>query len=151
MTLRVCSLLVSAPLILLLGACNGNQAASPSGSGTPGAQTGGQSSSQASEPGAALATPGKSNLPPELVRQASVSVEQARAIAFAKVPGATLDSEELEEENGSLIYSFDLVVPGRAGIDEVNVDANDASKVVVQHEGPAQEKAEKAADANPGS
>ncbi len=164
MKLRLCRLLVSAPLFLYLGACHGNQGASTSGAA--GARNGAQASSPAgamaperqagaakgpSPAGAATATPAQSDLPAELLRQASVPVEQARAIALSRVPGAALQSEELERENGSLIYSFDLVVPGRTGIDEVNVDAQDASKVVVQHEGPAQEKAEKDAEANPGS
>lgn len=159
---RTCSLLLSAPLLLALAACTGNQGGPSPGSSDAGAEGAAPGApSRAAGPATASATPGsggagsglpaKSDLPPDLLRQASVPVEQARAIALSKVPGAALESEELERENGALIYSFDLVLPGRSGIEEVNVDANDASRVEVQHEGPAEEKAEKDAEAQPGT
>lgn len=70
-----------------------------------------------------------------------ITMRQARAIALKKAPG-TVKSEELENEKGKLIYSFDIAV--KAGITEVNVDAMTGKVVDVQHETPAQEKAEKA-------
>jgi uncharacterized membrane protein YkoI len=71
---------------------------------------------------------------------------QARATALARVPKAHVQSEELEHEAGRWIYSYDLKVPGRAGIDEVNVDAMTGKIVAVQHENPKAEKQEKATE-----
>jgi len=41
-----------------------------------------------------------------------------------------------------LIYSYDITVPGKTGIDEVNVNAIDGSVVAKQHETPKSEKKE---------
>jgi uncharacterized membrane protein YkoI len=41
---------------------------------------------------------------------------------------------ELEQEHGSLVWSFDLAVPGKPGIEEVNVDAVTGKIVSVEHE-----------------
>ncbi len=79
----------------------------------------------------------------ELMKEAKISMRSAKAIALAKVPGATLESGEIERENGRLIYSFDLKTPGRAGIDEVNVDAITGKLVGrTQHETPKTERKE---------
>jgi uncharacterized membrane protein YkoI len=72
-----------------------------------------------------------------------VSIASARAVALAKVTGGTIKSEELEREHGRLIYSFDMQVAGKSGIDEVNVDAMTGKIVAFQHEGPAAEAKEK--------
>jgi hypothetical protein len=78
--------------------------------------------------------------------QARITPDAARATALAKVPGAIVQSQELEHEHGKLIYSFDLKVPGKTGIDEVNVDAITGKVLLVQHETPKQEAKEKDAD-----
>jgi uncharacterized membrane protein YkoI len=78
--------------------------------------------------------------------QARITPDAARATALAKVPGAVVQSQELEREHGKLIYSFDLKVPGKTGIDEVNVDAITGKVLVVQHETPKQESQEKGTD-----
>src|SRR5438270_10688085 len=44
----------------------------------------------------------------DLLKKAKISMDSARAIALAKVPGATVESSEIEREHGRLIYSFDL-------------------------------------------
>ncbi len=81
-------------------------------------------------------------------RHASVSMRPritesaARAIAQARVPHGTVKSHELERESGHLIYSYDFVVPGKTGIDEVNVDAMNGAVIAVAHEGPRAEKKE---------
>src|SRR5262249_53865721 len=64
-----------------------------------------------------------------------VSLETARATAQARVPDGKLVSHELEKEHGRTIYSFEFKVPGKSGVDEVNVDAM-TGKVVggVEHE-----------------
>ena len=69
----------------------------------------------------------------------------ARATALARVPGARVQSHELEFEGGRWIYSYDLKTKGKSGIDEVNVDANNGEIVGgVEHEGPKAEAKEKA-------
>jgi uncharacterized membrane protein YkoI len=66
----------------------------------------------------------------------------ARAIAQAKVPHGKVKSHELERESGHLIYSYDFVVPGKSGIDEVNIDAMTGKVIAVEHEGHKAEKKE---------
>ncbi len=73
---------------------------------------------------------------------------RARATALARVPHASVKSHELEFEGGRWIWSYDLKVPGKSGIDEVNVDANTGEVVGgVEQEGPRAEAQEKAAEA----
>jgi len=58
----------------------------------------------------------------ELAGQASITLEQARAIALKARPGAVTDQELEKEAGGSgLRYSFDIKSAGRAY--EVGVDA----------------------------
>ena len=77
-----------------------------------------------------------------LAAGAKVDMKTARATALAKVPGGVIQSAELERERGKLIYSFDIKVKGKAGIDEVNVDAIDGHVVGVEHEGAKAERKE---------
>ena len=79
----------------------------------------------------------------DLAREAKVSKDSATAIALARVPGAKVQSAEIERENGRLIWSFDLKTAGKSGIDEVNVNAL-TGKVVggTQHETPKTERKE---------
>ncbi|MEA2602949.1 MAG: hypothetical protein QOF89_3941 [Acidobacteriota bacterium] len=86
----------------------------------------------------------KSDIPADLAKQAKISLETARATALAKVPNGTVKSEELEKEHGKLIYSFDIQVPGKSGIEEVNVDAIDGKVLGVEHESAKTERREKA-------
>jgi len=73
---------------------------------------------------------------------AKVSEESARAIALKAVPGATVKEGELERENGKLIWSFDLKVAGKKGVEEVQVDAITGKVVSREHESDAAEKKE---------
>lgn len=82
---------------------------------------------------------------PGLLKRAKVTADAATAAAQAKVPKGKIASAEIEEENGKLIYSFDVKTKGKTGIDEVNVDAI-TGKVSVQHETPRDEARERAAD-----
>ena len=79
-----------------------------------------------------------------LRKQAKISEETARATALKEVPNGTIKSSELEREKGKLIYSFDIAVPGKSGVEEVNVSAIDGSVVAREHETPKMEKAEAA-------
>ena len=94
---------------------------------------------------AALATPasahrGRHSARPVL--HARISADSALAIASAQVPGGKVKSHELENEKGKLIYSFDFVVPGKTGIDEVNIDAMTGKVLAVEHESPKSERKE---------
>jgi uncharacterized membrane protein YkoI len=82
-----------------------------------------------------------------LMKEAKVSEATARATALAQVPNGKVKSSEIERENGKLIYSFDITVPGKTGIEEVNVNAIDGSVVNQEHETPKSEKTEAAAEA----
>jgi len=59
----------------------------------------------------------------QLKARAKITEVQAREIASAKVPTGVIKTAELEEENGKLIYSFDISSPGTANITEIAVDA----------------------------
>jgi uncharacterized membrane protein YkoI len=53
--------------------------------------------------------------------EASITADQAKAAALAQFPGATIGDVQLEDEDGSLVYSVELRVDGKA--QEVKVDA----------------------------
>src|ERR1700733_3238629 len=78
-----------------------------------------------------------------LAKQAKVSLADAKATALKKVPGATFKGSELEREKGKLIYSFELKVAGKSGIEEVNVDAMTGEIVNTEHEDDAPPKVKK--------
>jgi uncharacterized membrane protein YkoI len=72
---------------------------------------------------------------PGLLKKAKIAPDSAIAVAKATLPKATISSAEIEQENGKLIYSFDMKTAGKSGIDEVNVDAMTGKLVgKVQHE-----------------
>jgi len=75
----------------------------------------------------------------------AITMAQARATALAKAPGK-VTSEELENEKGKLIYSFDITT-SKSGVTEVNVDAMNGKVIAVQHENAAKEAAEKKLEA----
>ena len=69
-----------------------------------------------------------------LFAKAKVTPAVAMATALAKVPGGHVTKGELEEEDGKLIYSFDIKVAGRRGIEEVHVDALTGAIIKSEHE-----------------
>ena len=75
---------------------------------------------------------------------ARLTKQQAKAIATKKEPG-TVQSGELEHENGRWIYSFDIKAGNQ--VHEVNVDANTGAVVEDSVEDPAAEAREKAQEA----
>jgi uncharacterized membrane protein YkoI len=77
-----------------------------------------------------------------LVKQATVPEQDAAKTAVAQVPNARIQAVELENENGRLIYSYELKVPGRSGIEEVNVNAKTGAVVNTEHETPKSERGE---------
>jgi hypothetical protein len=98
--------------------------------------------------GAALAPLGaqqpayKRDLPPALLKQATVPEADAAKLALGHVANGRIQAVELENENGRLIYSYELKVPGRSGIEEVNVNAKTGAVVNTEHESPASERGE---------
>jgi uncharacterized membrane protein YkoI len=81
-----------------------------------------------------------------LKARAKVSGDSAMRVARHEVPNGKIKSGEIEEEKGALIYSFDIVVPGKSGIEEVNVDARTGAVVAHEHESAAAEHAEAKAE-----
>jgi hypothetical protein len=81
-----------------------------------------------------------------LKARAKISEAQARSLALSKVVNGVIKSSELEEENGKLIYSFDITTPGTTNITEVAVDAISSAIVDVSIETPKDQAKEAAAD-----
>lgn len=140
-------------VLLTLLLAGGATVAAPAASGAPAAGAAPAASADgpaasANPPAAGAAKPAvTSKVPPDLAARAKVSLETARATALAKVPRGKLKSEELEEEHGKLMYSFDIKVPGKSGVEEVEVDALTGAVLKVEHESAKAEKAEAARDA----
>jgi uncharacterized membrane protein YkoI len=77
-----------------------------------------------------------------LADSAKIDAATARSTALSKVPGGKIVKEELENEEGRLVYSFDIRRGSEPGVEEVRVDARDGSVVAVEHEDAAKEAAE---------
>ena len=84
---------------------------------------------------------------PGLLARARVTPDSARRLALAQVANGMIDEEEIEEEHGKLVYSFDIKVRGRRGVEEVQIDALSGAMVSHEHETPRQAARERAADA----
>jgi hypothetical protein len=81
----------------------------------------------------------------QLGRLATVSQAQAEKIAVAKLASKKAVSTvnaELEAEHGCLVWSFDLYVAGKSGVQEIQVDAGNGKVLSVKHESPRQEFSE---------
>lgn len=89
----------------------------------------------------------KRDLPAKLVKEAKITEDVAAATALKAVPSGKIDKMELEKEDGKLIYSYDIKVAGKSGVEEVHVDAISGALLSNIHESPAAEKAEKAKEA----
>jgi hypothetical protein len=77
-----------------------------------------------------------------LKARAKVTKSEAEKTALTKVPEGTIKEAELEEENGKLVWSFDISSAGTKDITEVQVDALNGKIVSVQVEKPADEAKE---------
>jgi hypothetical protein len=85
----------------------------------------------------------------ELAALAKVTQADAQksALATFKDPSkATVKQAELEAEHGCLVYSFDIEVAGKTGVQEVQIDAGNGKLLSSKHETPKAEAAEKARD-----
>ena len=88
----------------------------------------------------------KTDLPDSLLKLARVGEHAARLTAQAKVPRGRVEAVEIEREAKHLQYSYDVKVPGQAGITEVNVDAMTGAVLGVHREVAADEAKEAAAE-----
>ena len=88
----------------------------------------------------------KRDLPADLVKQATVSEADAAKTVAARLPRGRIQAVELENENGRLIYSYEVKIPGRSGIEEINVNARTGAVVSTEHESPAKERREAKAE-----
>src|SRR4051812_15465277 len=85
----------------------------------------------------------KHTLPKALQKDAKITETAAADAAMKAVPGAKIQSVDLEKEDGKLLYSYDMKTAGKAGIDEVRVDATTGAVIDTKHETAKEEKAEK--------
>lgn len=79
-------------------------------------------------------TPSQNAAAPEtMAKKARISMDEARVIALAKVPNGAVRSEELNRENDQLAYSFEILVPGKKGVEVVRVNPTDGEIVSLKH------------------
>lgn len=88
--------------------------------------------------------PAKGMSDSQLSGLAKISQAEAEQIAIAqlKSEAVTSSSAELESEHGCLIWSFDLHVAGKSGVQEIQVDAGNGKVLSVKHESVQQEATE---------
>ena len=116
---------------------------------TLGAQTPSKSAAPVKKPAVHTAAVAKTHVASrketqaELRKDARITVAQARATALKEVPNGRVRSSELERENGNLVYSFDIKVPGKSGIEEVQVNAETGAVASHEHETSKMEAKEK--------
>lgn len=85
----------------------------------------------------------------DLPNLAKITQADAQKIALDDVKAKnkkTLDGE-LEVENGCLIYSFDIRITKKSGLEEIMIDAGTGKVLSHKHESAAQEAVEHAQDA----
>ncbi len=82
----------------------------------------------------------------QLMKEPKITKKQAEQTALTKAPNGKITSEEIERENGKLIWSFDIAKTGTKNITEVQVDAITGAVCSVKVETPKDQAAETAAD-----
>jgi uncharacterized membrane protein YkoI len=73
----------------------------------------------------------------QLAALAQVSQAEAQKTAVAHIGGKeqlSIVGAELESEHGCLIWSFDVRIAGKSGVQEVHVDAGNGNVLSVKHE-----------------
>jgi hypothetical protein len=91
--------------------------------------------------------PAKGTTDPALPGLAKVShAARKAALARIKAPSTNVVDGELEIEQGCLVYSFDIRISDKPGIEEIMVDAGTGKILSHKHESPRQEAVEKAKD-----
>ena len=81
-----------------------------------------------------------------LAAQATVSADSAQKVALSQVPHGRVREAEIEQNKGTLVYSYDIKAPGKSGVDEVLVDAKTGAVVSKTHETAAAEAKEMASE-----
>jgi uncharacterized membrane protein YkoI len=78
----------------------------------------------------------------DMQAMAKVSADDAKnaALGAVTVAGASIAKGELEVEDGCLVYSYDVKVPGKMGAEEVYVDAGTGKVLKSFREAAAQSK-----------
>ena len=87
--------------------------------------------------GVAVGRPGVQR--PDAGQDAEAHVEGEKHPALQR----RVEAGGLEVEEGCLVYSYDIKVPGKSGVDEVIVDAGTGAVLKVEHESAVKEAAEK--------
>ncbi len=82
-----------------------------------------------------------------LRKEAKITLAAATETALKEVPDGKVTEHELEREKGKLVYSFDIKVAGKEGVEEVAVDAITGAVVEKSHESAADEAKEAAKEA----
>lgn len=85
---------------------------------------------------------------PGLAAQATISADSAQKIALAQVSRGRVREAELQEENGTLVYSYDIKARGKSGVEEVMVDAKTGAVVSTKHETAKTEAKEATSEKN---
>lgn len=80
------------------------------------------------------------DVPDALAKDVKVSEEAACKAAVARVGGGEVVSLELEREHGKLLYSVDVKLAGKPGVEEVEINAIDGNVIGVEHEADDDEK-----------
>lgn len=101
-----------------------------------------------SAPNASAQTADTSKPKTKSASRAKLTMDEARAIALREESGK-IESEELEKEQGKLVYSFDIR-NSKGTITEIWVDAKTGAIVHKSEEDAAAEAQEKAADMRSG-
>lgn len=85
--------------------------------------------------------------PADLEKQATITKTQAEHTALAMVKGGKIQSSEIENERGHLVWSFDITQPGKKSIREILVDAKTGKVIHTETEGPKAQAKEAAQEA----
>ena len=88
---------------------------------------------------------------PGLAAQATISADSAQKIALAQVSRGWVREAALEQENGTLVYSYDIKARGKSGVEEVMVDAKTGAVVSTKHETAKAEAKEAAGEKKVGN
>lgn len=73
-----------------------------------------------------------------LLAQVKINREAAEQAALAKTPGGRIKEAELDNDQGKLVWWFDIATPGAKDVTEVNVDALTGGVISVTTEIPEQ-------------
>ncbi len=86
----------------------------------------------------------KRDVPATLAQEAKITEGAACQVALSRIGSGKVVALELEREHGELIYSIDIEIPGKDGVEEVEVNAIDGAVIAVEHESDSDEAKEKA-------